>query len=315
MISTCLTYNQLLAYSAHKVNTIEREHLYMHISNCELCTCAVNGFTASPFELNELVAIHRKIDSKANATAANPLTLAQCLIVFISIALIFAVYKIADHKTMSTDIIDKNELVINQKSLKNEKKNSSETEISSAAETIKKIVSVIRHQKNIRRITFEERLELIQPIQLTNGINQNIVFFKETIPPYYNPDGIYIYDLKVSGYDGLYLNHSRFGVVSDKNHVPAMKENEKNNEGVYEDRGHFIPADKVLRKGLAAFNKQNFTIALDNFNLLLNHNPDDVNAQFYVALSYYNLDSLSRSADYFKKVMKNENNAFYPEAQ
>jgi len=67
MVPNCLTFQQLQAYSAHTIEKAERQHLYMHISSCELCACAVNGFTAIPFGSDELVAIHRDIDSKVNA--------------------------------------------------------------------------------------------------------------------------------------------------------------------------------------------------------------------------------------------------------
>lgn len=65
-MNICLTYHQLQAYSVHTIDKAKRQHLYMHISSCELCASAVNGFTAISFESSELVAIQFDIDSKAD---------------------------------------------------------------------------------------------------------------------------------------------------------------------------------------------------------------------------------------------------------
>jgi tetratricopeptide (TPR) repeat protein len=76
-----------------------------------------------------------------------------------------------------------------------------------------------------------------------------------------------------------------------------------------------IPADRVLKQGLASFNKQNFVKALESFSLLIENNPKDVNAQFYSALSWYNLNRTDKAIEYLNEVLKNSNSAFHPEAQ
>jgi tetratricopeptide (TPR) repeat protein len=317
MITNCLTYEQLQAYSADTIKTAEREHLYMHISSCELCAGAVNGFTAFPFASDELVAIHREIDARTNATVANPLTMAQVFIVIISLLSIAGVYLYANHtpenKAIANAVIKKESTVLIPEA--NETKNASAEEISSAAKTFKKIVNVIPYKKSERRITPVEQLEMIKPLNVFERKEKETNGGLDIVAPHFNSDVLYIYDLKVSDYNKLYFNHAQPDVSLFKRHTPVFKENK---ESVADDFGvekHMIPADRILKEGLAAFNKQQFTIALDNFNLLLKNNQEDVNAQFYSALSYYNLNKTDQAIERLQLVVQNTNDTFYPEAQ
>jgi tetratricopeptide (TPR) repeat protein len=317
MNSTCLTYNQLQAYSAHTIEKSEREHLYMHISSCELCACAVNGFTAIPFDSDELVATHREIDSKVNAASVNPLTFAQVIIVIISLVSILGVYKICDRLSIpNASSLNKKESILINSLNKNETKKTSQEEISSAAKTIKKIVNVIQYHKFSKKLVPFEKLENIKSIAFNQSILSEKEIMNDVMSPHYNPDAIYIYDLKVSGYNKLYFNHLEPDVSFFKGHIPVFRENEKSKEDeIGFDQHNKIPMDRILKNGLAAFNKQHYEQALVNFDLLMEYNPDDVNAQFYSALCYFNLNKLEKTIESLNDVIGNANDAFYPEAQ
>jgi tetratricopeptide (TPR) repeat protein len=315
MITNCLTYEQLQAYSTHTVNGAEHGHLYMHISSCELCACAVNGFAASPFASDELVAIHREIDARTNATAANPLTFARVFIVVISLLSIAGVYELpdvirekplpagAEYSAPAIPVIPGN----------HEKKSASEEKISSVTTTFKKIINVIEYKKSERAITPIGKLELIKPA----GIASISVKDEEAaiIAPHFNRDAIYIYNLKVSDYNSLYFGHAQTENALFKTHTPVFKENKTSIADDFGMEQHVVPADRVLKEGLASFSKQNFGAAIESFSLLLENNPSDVNAQFYSALAYYNLDRTSRCVACLNEVLKNSNDTFYPEAQ
>ncbi len=318
MTTTCLTYEQLQAYSTHTVKKAERERLYMHISSCELCACAVNGFAAIAFTSDELVAIHKQIDEKTNATAVKPLTFAQYLIMFVSLVAIAGFYRIADrpydhnlttHPAVSTTpaalIPDKNET-----------KNSSSEEISSATKAFKKIVNVIQYKKFERTITPVEQLEMIKPVAVSSSAPQ----LKEAeedmeVAPHYDANVIYIYDLKVADYNKLYFNYARPETGLFASHTLASKENKESVTDEFGPESQNIPADRVLKEGLAAFNKQEFSKAIEHFNLLLENNPKDVNAGFYSALAYYNMSKVNKAIEQLNVVLQNPDQAFYPEAQ
>ena len=94
--SNCLSFEQLQSYSLNRSDKEEHAHLYMHISTCELCACAVNGFTAISFTSADVDAIDHQIDMKTNAMHANPLTFAHVFIACVSVASIFGFYYFAD---------------------------------------------------------------------------------------------------------------------------------------------------------------------------------------------------------------------------
>jgi tetratricopeptide (TPR) repeat protein len=190
-------------------------------------------------------------------------------------------------------------------------------EISAVTKTIRKIVNVVEYSKFDRSITPVEKLELIPSISANkiDLVNESEEDENDVVAPHFNPDAIYIYDLKVSDYNGLYIKKATFEPDFFKNHVAVTKENRSDEEVDLGIETSKISADRVLKDGLAGFTKQDFHKALSNFNLLLERNENDVNAQFYSALSYFNLNQQSKAIERFKQVLTNKNDTFYPEAE
>lgn len=315
MITNCLTYEQLQAYTSTTINKVEKSLLYTHISNCELCACAVNGFTTIPFASDELVAIHRKIDAKTNATSANPLTFSRVIIMVVSFIAIAGVYRLADHnakQTIDPIKLAKSTILI---PIKNEKKTASSEEILSVTKTYKKIVNKIQFQKFERTISPTEQLDIIEPISIHSLIVEADNSDFEIKTPENSLNSLYIYDLKISDYNNLYFS---FQMKDDnlffKNHTSVSRENKKSVIDENEEKEQ-LSSDKILKRGLLSFREQNFNASLFNFNLLLDRNARDVNAQFYSALAYYNLNNMRKATDRLNEVLTNNNTAFYSEAQ
>lgn len=304
---TCLTYEQLSSYTDNTINLSEKESLYKHISQCELCSCAVNGFAAMPFTENELVAINQIVDVKSNASASNSLTLAQVFVAMLSIASIFAVYYISQSissNNKEVNIIEKHEW--NQPFEITMPVKASNKEVSIVSKSI-----VSRPQKEL--INKPSNIELIPIISTTEIKNLNEPT-KETIVPINNSSIIYIYDLKVSDYNKLYFGRTNKKIIYTG--TPVFKEHSKSaNSEIEEDNIESIPANQILKKGLAALNKGEYKQSLSHLNTLLNLNKEDVNALFYTGLSYYNSNEYTKAIDYFNKTIINTNNAFYQEAQ
>jgi hypothetical protein len=96
LFTNCLTYEELSAYTTNKMNSTRRAQLYQHIATCELCACAVNGFSAIPFASVDINNLYEKIDMKTNVKQTSPITFAQACIVVISLFSIIAFYNVAD---------------------------------------------------------------------------------------------------------------------------------------------------------------------------------------------------------------------------
>jgi hypothetical protein len=96
LFTNCLTYDELSAYTTNKMDSTRRAQLYQHIATCELCACAVNGFSAIPFASIDINNLYEKIDMKTNVKQTSPITFAQACIVVISLFSIIAFYNVAD---------------------------------------------------------------------------------------------------------------------------------------------------------------------------------------------------------------------------
>ena len=92
LYSNCLTYEELCAYTSNKLETSTRAKLYQHIATCELCTCAVNGFTSIPVSSIDINTLYDKIDMKTNVKQNSPITFGQLCIVIASLTSIVAFY-------------------------------------------------------------------------------------------------------------------------------------------------------------------------------------------------------------------------------
>jgi hypothetical protein len=96
LYTNCLTYEELSSYTTNKMDSSARAKLYQHISTCELCSSAVNGYTAIPFASVDINNLYDKIDMKTNVKQTSPITFAQLCIVILSIISIVAFYTAAD---------------------------------------------------------------------------------------------------------------------------------------------------------------------------------------------------------------------------
>lgn len=317
-MNSCLTFEQLSSYSLNKGELSERAQLYKHISTCELCTCAVNGFTAISFTSDEVDAIHHQIDLKSNATHASPLTFAQVLFAGVLAGCIFGFYQFAD----SFDV-KKHSL------LKEETTQRIPRSVIESLPTLSIVPVVVEEPaeapkadrvevKEANSFTHnDEELVSVEPLaSITPNLEVSASKTPEVVAEQiFNSNVIYIYDLKVTEYNSLYFNYS-IKPFELKGHTPAYKETKKSVSDLNtNDFVNVTAADKVLKSGLASFGRENYDEALAAFNTLLEYNKKDVNALFYSGISYYYIGDYSRAAKNLKKVLSSENNTFHPEAK
>lgn len=311
--NNCLSFEQLQSYSLNKSDKEEKAQLYMHISTCELCTCAVNGFTAISFTSADVDAIHNQIDVKTNAMHANPLTFAHAFLACISIASVFGFYyfveSFSDNKSpkLVYESVQPVSIPVIEKIIP-----AVEPEIIPVEET-----KIPKNDLAVEKKVVEKIMIPVEPIKsITPGLIPVPVKTPEvSIDPNYNADIIYIYDLKVTNYNSLYFNN-KLKPFEIKGHTPSFKENKESPNAVFEkDYEQTIAADKVLKTGLGYFNKGKYGKALAEFQLLLEANPNDVNSLFYSAVAYYQIGKYDRTIKNLEAVLNSSNNVFHPEAK
>lgn len=308
----CLSFEQLQSYSLNKSDKEERAHLYMHISTCELCACAVNGFTAIPFTSADVDAIDHQIDMKTNAMHANPLTFAQVVIACVSVASIVGFYYFADSfsenkpKTIAFENSKSISIPVVEKI------------IPAVDPEIVSISTKIQKQEFDAENKIEENVYV--PVEPIKSISPDLIPVTVKTPEViieteYNSNIIYIYDLKVTNYNALYFNY-QINPFEIKGHTPSSRENKDSPNSVFEkEYEQTVAADKVLKAGLGYYNKGKYSKALGEFLLLLEANPNDVNSLFYSAVSYYQIGKYDRTIKNLEAVLKSPNNTFHPEAK
>ncbi|MGZ6539896.1 MAG: tetratricopeptide repeat protein [Bacteroidia bacterium] len=314
MFNNCLTFDQLQAYALNKSDKLERDQTYKHISTCELCACAVNGFTAIPFSFSDVDAIHNQIDVKTNATHANPLTFARVTIVIVALASIFGFYQFANSfsKDQAKTIVKENDyhLVSNHSS-------EAEPNVVPAETQSQKVAKTERKNKHVFDTKIFKNLIPVEPVKsLTASLPEPVINNKDIVnTETFNSDVIYIYDLKVTEYQSLYFNQKK-NPFEMKGNTPSYKENKDASNNLAEpDITQVVAADRVLKKGLEYFNRGKYTKAIIEFQILLDINSDDVNSLFYSGVSYYQIGKYNLALKNLGSVLQNDNNVFHPEAK
>jgi hypothetical protein len=135
---------------------------------------------------------------------------------------------------------------------------------------------------------------------------------EKPVEPEYNFPIRYILDLKVSDYERLYsrpLKTQKLRMTG----TPANEDERRTGSG--QEVEFVVMADQVLREGLDAFRAQRYGRCISKFEVLLKNSPDDVNARFYMAVSYVKLEMHSKALPLLDAVIESENNAFREEAE
>lgn len=78
---------------------------------------------------------------------------------------------------------------------------------------------------------------------------------------------------------------------------------------------HKFTYKEYLKKSLEKLSRQKYSSALSHFETILDHYPQDVNAQFYSGFSLFNMGKFEKSLKYFDKAIHNSFDFFYEDAQ
>jgi hypothetical protein len=312
----CLSFEQLEGYCVKTVKPEERKQIYIHITGCELCAAAVNGFSALPFSKEEVKQLLHKIDMRSiDKKQLQHIRFRQVLLVAASLFIIFGFYRfvnsISKHEK-ETAIIEIN---LPEVPIVSEKQITSSV-IAPSVSSVKKEVTQKTKGTTKDSVKSTSAVESIEQI----AVSFNSLFLSEDknnelLKPNLTDDVMYIEDMKVVDYKKTYFYHpSAFTDIFDN--TPASSENKKTiaNESLKE-KEHKTPAYEVLKNGLQYFKKQNYELANEQFQLLLDKNADDVNALFYSSICLCEMGYYSASIKNFKAVLNYSNHQFEEETK
>lgn len=126
---------------------------------------------------------------------------------------------------------------------------------------------------------------------------------------------IYLHDLKVIDYSGLYTSGIKKTTQFVQSGTPAnLIDKNSKNELEPEIKITYVPYEKYLEETLLSFTKNDFKTALKNFRIIHQHYPEDLNAYFYGGLCYFNIGMYDKAISYFDKCIFHSFSTFEEEA-
>ncbi len=311
MSNNCLNYQQLQVYSLEKKGDVILTEHYYHVSNCELCSDAVKGFASHPIVYSDILDINSQIDIKTRISYSITFKYVLGLITCISIILIFGFYKFAN--IVSKSGIKKNSIENPHPLLIPETK----SKVLFHVPEIRDIKKELRQIKTLRNKLPETKVTPVIPInniredKIESSVKSNTV----VLQPEFKSDVVYIYDLKVADYYSLYFKPNT-GKVSFGSHSPSFLENKiAHNNALETETENTIAAEKILKKGLKYFNAENYRKSINEFQALLDNNPNDINALFYSALALFRTEKYEAAIKNLLAVLNSNNDVFHPEAK
>ncbi len=325
--NNCLSLHDLQMYHEGKLDRIANHAVEDHLLSCELCSSALEGFAIIPFTLSDVPDI-----PVGSAPAGNTTNWAAMIgVPFVACFLLVSLFD-QFRSGHSEDPVVMNdpslEMILADQDLETEKRltslfekteelNALITKDNEVKELVNKMVTGNNDLQNFGKTDaslwmmpqkgIDTIATIIDGINLTPEVEGfNIMqLSKDT----------FIHDLRVTSYRELYyLDMAKYDMylksTDAKYETKTLKEGDNSASELV-----VITSADILDKALDNFSKNNFTDALKLFNLLIKHEPNDVNALFYAAVCYINLSRASDAMIYLEKIHVMENSSFDQETR
>lgn len=291
MNTQCLTYEQIINYTENRLPVSDHQKTYEHLTSCELCSNAVNGFTETGFSINDIVAIDQIIDERSNV---NSLTFSKISIVVLSLISITGFY------FFSNSISVKNER-------ESEKIADSKKSYSSSIGSVEILIPISKKEsttssKNNAPNTSRKRFDIPEklPTIAISSINLSGSTQQNEISSNINNEGYYIHNFKVANYSELYFKKNNETTFPG---YPSSMENKYAKEEQREaENSNQLSLKDILEQGLLALQNEDYTGVIQSLSILIEKNPEDENALFYTGVAFYHLNAFQKATSYFEKV-------------
>jgi len=170
-------------------------------------------------------------------------------------------------------------------------------------EKIDSAITNANDEKEIINAELTDKKEITE-VNKTNVIHSNI-------------GTLFLSNLLVVDYSNIYTevisvpNFELTGTTADKEN----KEDTGANDLAVETYTQEITYVDFLRETQLKFRRNKFKDALKDYRTILNHYANDVNAHFYMALCYFNINKQRKAIQHFDRVLDHEFNTFHEEAK
>ena len=170
-------------------------------------------------------------------------------------------------------------------------------------EKIDSAILLINEEKEIINAESDDKKEITE-VNTTNVITSNI-------------GTLFLSRLLVVDYTNIYTTEitiPKFELTG----TTADKENKSDsgaNELAVNTYTQKITYLEFLQETQSKFRRNKFKDALKDYRTILNHYSNDVNAHFYMALCYFNINKQKKAIQHFDRVLNHDFNTFHEEAK
>ena len=173
----------------------------------------------------------------------------------------------------------------------------------SETEKIDSAILLINEEKEIINAESDDKKE-INEVNTANVITSNIgtLFLSRLLVVDYT--NIYTTEITIPKFELT-------GTTADKEN----KSDSGSNELAVNTYTQKITYLEFLQKTQAKFRRNKFKDALKDYRTILNHYSNDVNAHFYMALCYFNINKQKKAIQHFDRVLNHDFNTFHEEAK
>lgn len=314
--SPCLREDQLAAYNDGRLTERERYRVQRHLESCTLCTAAIAGFAAVPAGFSDIPLLRKTISTHSGAATSAKTWLIGSLAVVGIIAIAMLAWPKKEHTPLLAPVVaPKKDSVVPVQLVQVERF----IRPGAKVEQMKKTAQSPTVIDTAKPIIAPREIPALLPITTTLTVTTTTTTptIDETPKLVYNAPVYYILDLKITEFDKYYRKPIEIK-TDNLSGTPAPLETWRSSGStiiVNDDMVRTVAADKLLKEALTYFNQARFGKCISSFQLLLDHNAEDLNANFYTGVSYVRLELYSNAIPFLDKVINDKNNIFHEEAK
>jgi len=296
----CLSKEELVGHAEGTLTQQEQQRVGAHMQNCEMCTMATQGFSASPSLAILGVLddeIYKMIDSKI--PAARRFNIQSVLNVVFGVAIIVgAVYFFSRKNEVPTESTIP---VVNEITKENAAESYAITAIDNpgeitTSEPLPERSIYVRKKKALNEPAAEERREIVvanfMPLLNMDVSKLEIEEEKVNKRVRITTNSKYVLDMKTYDYEKFYKREHEETWYNPNLGVPAEYAHSTdvityNNGPDY--KTIWRTYEEILESALADYKRGRYDRALISLNLLLDDFPSDINGLFYKGLCLYQI--------------------------
>ncbi|CAN5424587.1 hypothetical protein BH09BAC5_BH09BAC5_22370 [soil metagenome] len=297
-----------------KTNADSDKRIKKLLEDCELSKEALAGFTAVPAATADLSSINKEIALKSGMVKT-PMWMSVVTVVIGAALVVGMGYALwpREPKLSQLPEVSSQPVTINPVSPAVNLTPKEEHFVNPEAKS--KPIAVISQGKKEDTANAKTTSQNQEPIAVTPVEKIEV---KPVVPAHpeaaYNASVGFIEDLKITEFEKYYRKTIEVRELPLKG-VPAQFEDESKQKSENENETvRNIPAEQFLTEGLHAFHEGKYGRCIEKMEVLKNFNNKDLNATFYMGVSYFKLEMFEKSIAMFDQIQNSSNNVFHEEA-